>query len=152
MALLQTIPTRSDPLFPDTALFRSMATRVGSDSVGGSVIRICAEVARRASSRAYRAETHEHGFRHAPYRKNRNEPGRANMLPRARPDNILNLPRSERVGGKRHDRLFASRNACRERLRLRQHALDEIIGDGAFGVVLRRIAGDRKSTRLNSSP
>src|SRR3546814_9366724 len=63
------------------------------------------------------------------------------MLPRARPDNILNLPRSERVGGKRHDRLFTSRHACRERLRLRQHALDEIIGDGAFGVVLRRIAG-----------
>src|SRR3546814_8478085 len=48
---------------------------------------------------------------------------------------------SSDLGGKRHDRLFASRHACRERLRLRQHALDEIIGDGAFGVVLRRIAG-----------
>src|SRR3546814_1308010 len=98
-----------------------MPTRVRIDSVCGSVIRICAEVARRASSRSYRAETHEHGFRHAPYRKNRNEPGRANMLPRARPDNILNLPRSERVGGKRHDRLFASRHACRERLRSEEH-------------------------------
>src|SRR3546814_2201578 len=91
-----------------------MPTRVRIDSVCGSVIRICAEVARRASSRSYRAETHEHGFRHAPYRKNRNEPGRANMLPRARPDNILNLHRSERVGGKRHDRLFVSRHARSE--------------------------------------
>src|SRR3546814_12247721 len=97
-----------------------MPTRVRIDSVCGSVIRICAEVARRASSRSYRAETHEHGFRHAPYRKNRNEPGRANMLPRARPHNILNLTPSERVGGKSHDRHFAHRHPSRSLLRARK--------------------------------
>src|SRR3546814_13975590 len=71
------------------------------------------------------------------------------MLSRARPGNLLKMPRSERVGGKRHDRLFASRHACRERLRLRQHALDEIIGNGALGAVLRRIA---RSGRPHADP
>src|SRR3546814_20075668 len=84
-----------------------MPTRVRIDSVCGSVIRICAEVARRASSRSYRAETPEHGFRHSPYRKNSTEPGRANMLPRARPANNLNLPPPHRIAEKRHERLLA---------------------------------------------
>src|SRR3546814_16268226 len=115
-----------------------MPTRVSIDSVCGSVIRICAEVARRASSRSYRAETPEHGFRHAPYRKNRNEPGRANMLPRAPPAHILNLPRSQRVRETRHDRLFATHHASRARPRLRQPALAATIADGTSRGVIRR--------------